>query len=444
MFLSLLYEVGLWIALLLSLPKMIFQLCVHGKYRSNLLDRFGRGLPPLARRGRPLVWIHAVSVGETRAVAALARRIKEELRNPHLVISSVTETGHAEAKRTMPFADCHLYLPYDFSPIVKRVLQRLTPDLVIITESDFWLNFLRQAKSCGAKLVVVNGKMSEKSCRRYERFPFFSNQLFSLFDLVCAQSEEYGERFVRAGATKDRIRSTGNLKFDESPVNLSADERVRWRTELGIDPSQPVVTVGSTHDPEEKQILTAFAQIWQQIPGCQLIMAPRHPGRFLEVAALLEKQGISYRSYSQRSAQVGQKQVVLIDAMGLLRCCYQLADVAVVAGSYTSKVGGHNILEPCLYGVPVVFGPHMRSQLELRKLVLQGGAGMEVEAAQLGSQILTLLRDPDKRAMLGEAGRRLMQNNSGATVRTWELIREALQASTVTSPLKMRVDSLKD
>lgn len=426
MIVIILYQIGLWLIFIASLPKLIYQLCRHGKYRSSFLARLGFGIPKISKRGRPLVWIHAVSVGEARAVAVLARRLKEELRNPYLVVSSVTETGQAEIRRMMPFADYHLFLPFDLRSIMKRLLTRITPDLVVITESDFWFNFLRLAKRHGARIVVVNGKLSEQSTCRFERFPAFGRRLFSLFDLVCAQNAAYAKCFERAGAPNERIRVTGNLKFDEAPVHLSANELGHWRAELGIDASQPVVTVGSTHDPEEKAILAAFDEVWKAFPGCQLIMAPRHPGRFAEVAALLEKLGISYRSYSQRREQLGRKQVVLIDAMGLLRCCYQLADVAVVAGSYTPKVGGHNILEPCLYGVPVIFGPHMRSQLELRQLVLQQGAGVEVDAKHLGQQLLSLLQDPTRRTQIGRAGRHLMQTNAGATVRTWELIQAEL------------------
>lgn len=428
MMVNMLYQIGLWLMLVVSLPKLIYQLCVQGKYRRNFLARLGFGIPRSTSKGRPVVWIHAVSLGETRAVTALARRLKEELRNPYLVISSVTETGHAEAKRVMPFADRHLFLPFDLKSSVKRLFSWITPELVIITESDFWFNFLRTAKAHGAKIVVVNGKMSDVSARRFAWVPAFSRRLFGLFDLVCIQNADYEERFIRAGTPPERIHCTGNLKFDETPIYLSTNELSQWRTELGIDPSRPVVTVGSTHDPEEKEILQAFDQIWRVLPGCQLIMAPRHPERFSTVAALLDSRGISYRSYSKRREQVGRKQVVLIDAMGLLRCCYQLADVAVVAGSYTPKVGGHNILEPCLYGVPVIFGPHMRSQVELRKLVLQAGAGVEVAANHLGQQLLSLLQDPLRRAEIGRLGRDLMQTNAGATSRTWKLMLQHLPA----------------
>lgn len=421
MLVFLLYQLALWILLLVSLPKLIYQRIFQGKHR-HFFSRLGFNIPRIDKRGRPLVWIHAVSVGESRAVAGLARKLKEELGNPYLIISSGTETGHAEAKRVMPFADYHLFMPYDLNSVVKRVLGRLQPDIVILTESDFWFNFLRTAKKQGARVVVVNGKLSERSTRRFASSGAFGRRLFSTMDLICVQNAEYAQRFAQAGAAQERIHITGNLKFDEAPVSLSALEQSQWRKELGIDEGHPVVTVGSTHDPEEKEILAAFEEIWRVLPDCQLIMAPRHPGRFPEVAALLEQKGVSYRSYSQRREQPGKKQVVLIDAMGLLRCCYQLADVAIVAGSYTQKVGGHNILEPCLYGIPVVFGPCMRSQLELRELVLQYGAGVEVESKNLGQQLLGLLQDPDRRESIGRSGLHLMETHAGATSRTWDFM----------------------
>lgn len=423
MILRIVYEIGLWLLLLAYLPKIAFQYWCQGKYSSNLLGRLGADIPHIQKQNRPLIWLHAVSVGETKAVATLARRIKDELGCPKLVISSVTETGYAEAKRLIPFADCHLYLPFDLNPIIKRLFKRISPDLVVVTESDFWYNFLRQAKAQGAQLVVVNGKLSEKSTERYQRPIRFGRTLFSLFDLICVQSDEYAKRFAAAGAPVKRVHITGNLKFDEVQVRLSPEELSRWRRELGIDPTQPVVTVGSTHEPEEQEILKVFEEVWRQLPGCQLIMAPRHPGRFPDVVALLERENISYRTYSMRREQAGAKRVVLIDAMGLLRCCYQLADVAIVAGSYTSKVGGHNILEPCVYGVPVLFGPHMKAQPELRRLVLEHGAGIEIEMGQLAPQLLTLLRNPARRSELGKAGKHLIQTHAGATSRTWDLIK---------------------
>lgn len=418
---TLFYNLSLLVGLCLLLPKFLFQLIFQGKYRKSVMQRLGKGIRKPEGKS-PVIWLHAVSVGETRAAIALARRMKEEFKNSYLVVSSVTETGHAEAKRALPFADNHIYLPFDLPFLVNRAVCRVKPDLVILTEGDLWFNFLRAARRQGAKLFIVSAKMSERSAERYARFKTLSKTLFSLFELICVQNEHQRSLFVKAGAPPEVLKITGNLKFDETAIYLSDEEKRRWREELGLDSAHPTIVVGSTHAPEEKAILDAFHGVWKKFPACQLVIAPRHPERFGEVVDLLKERAIPYRTYSERKEQKGVKQVVLIDAMGLLRCCYQLADLAIVAGSYTAKVGGHNVLEPCLYGIPVLFGPHMQSQRELRQLVLEAEAGLEVSLNDLERKVLELLEAPHQRSSFGDAGRALMERNSGAVKRTWDLI----------------------
>ena len=376
---------------------------------------------PLLQSSGPSIWIHAVSMGETRAVAPLAKLIYERIPGARLVVSSMTETGHEEAQRAMPFAAAHIFLPLDYAWIMRRWLDWCTPDLVIITETDFWFQFLRLAKERGAKLAVVNGKLSEKSARRYQQFPGISQEILGLFDLICVQSVDYMQRFLKAGVAAERLVVTGNLKFDYQTSFLTAEEKSEWRLRLRVELDEPVVVAGSTHDPEEKFILAAMREVWLERPTVKLILAPRHPERFNEVARWLASEGVMFDRWSERGStgSTGAK-VILMDAMGLLRSCYQIAEMAIVAGSFTEKVGGHNILEPADYGIPVLFGPYMHSQPELERLMLDSGAGNQVSKEQLGTVLKQLLADATERKSMGAKGMKLARENRGTTERTWK------------------------
>lgn len=426
MLLGIFYELALWTLAMAAIPKMLYQRFVHGKYRNSLSKRFGFGFPNITKGDRKLIWIHAVSVGETKVVASLAKLLKNSPGNPIIVVSSITETGHVEAQRSMPFADYHVYLPFDLYSIISPIIRRAKPELVILSESDFWYNFLRSSKSHGASVAVVNGKISQRSADRFRKLKLFTNALFSCVDLLCTQNLLYQERFVEVGIPAQKLIVTGNMKFDESYPKLNADEIDIWRRNLGIKASDQVLVVGSTHDPEELLILDALKEVWQHLPHLKVLIVPRHPERFLEVAMLLHKKEIPFIRFSNFNANTGEEKVILIDAMGQLRRCYQLADLAIVGGSFTDKVGGHNIIEPCWYGVPVLFGPHMHTQLELVSLVKQYNAGIQVNKDNLTSTLLSILKDPEKRAKYGKGGELLVSEMQGATAKTWQAISDLM------------------
>lgn len=424
---ALLYELVLWILLMAALPKMAYNFFVHKKYRSSLLARSGLKDQGAIKRSPYLIWIHAVSVGETKAVAQLAKVLKTECYNSQLVISSVTETGHAEAKRSLPFADQHIYLPFDFTWITKFLVRKLSPDVLILSESDLWYNVLRYAKKEGAIVALVNGKLSTRSTARFSAIPIFSRQLFQQFDLIAVQNSSYQQRFIKAGADPSKVLVTGNLKFDEEYPRLSPAEIALWREHLGIRSGQLVLTVGSTHDPEESIIVPILKKLWAEGVDLKVLLVPRHPERFKTVAQLLHQEGISFIPYTQLSNKSGEEQLVLVDAMGILRNCYQLCDLALVGGSFTDKVGGHNILEPCWYGKPVFFGPHMHSQLEFVELIKQYEAGEQIERAQLFSTLEFYIRHIDERTAMGKKGERLVANLKSATQETLNALNKLLQ-----------------
>jgi 3-deoxy-D-manno-octulosonic-acid transferase len=414
------YEIVLWIIALIAVPKTIYSFFAHKKYRHSLLPRFGIRYPVFQKQSLPSIWIHAVSVGETKAIVSIARELKRLFPENPLIISSVTETGHAEAKRSLPFADYHVYLPLDFSWVVYKIVKRASPGLVILCESDFWLNFLYYSKKRGAALALANGKMSERSMRRFHLVSFFSKQLFGLFDVLCVQNNLYRNRLIEAGAPLEKIVVTGNLKLDEDYPQLSNEEVIQWRQKLGIQPNELVFTIGSTHAPEEQFFLHILKEIWKHTPQLRVILVPRRPELFKEVALLLERERLVWISFTDISRRTGKEQVILMDAMGLLRMCYQLSDFALVGGSFTDRVGGHNILEPCWYGKPVLFGPHMHTQLELVDLMTQYEAGIQVTKEQLRSVLERWIENPKESQEIGAQGLRLVKDLKGSTKRTLE------------------------
>lgn len=426
MFISVFYEFMLWLLALVSLPKIIWGTRFKNKYRESFGKRLGIGFPLVSKGDRPLIWIHAVSVGEVKAVANLAKQLKQQPENPILVISSITETGHAEAKRCLPEAEHHFYLPFDFYCLIAPILRNVKPDKVILCETDFWYNFLRVAKRQGVEISIVNGKISERSMNRFKRFSFFTRPLFSLIDHFCLQSDLYAKRFAALGIPKNKMVVTGNLKFDSHPKCMTSEEKAAFKADLGISENDKVIVIGSSHDPEEKQLLEAMRGLWQHEARLKVIVVPRHPERFNSVDALLKTFSMPYQRYSERHSPQAiaspSPSIILLDAMGSLGKCYQIATIAIVAGSYTKLVGGHNILEPLWFGVPMVYGPHMHGQPDLVEAVSTYGAGLQIPVREIGSGLLHLLQDETQVEKLRKGAAELIAAMQGSTTRTFDAI----------------------
>jgi 3-deoxy-D-manno-octulosonic-acid transferase len=421
-FFSFVYDLTLTAFAIVTLPFVAYQMLVKKKYRRSFFRRWGFDIPKIEKGNKPLYWVHAVSMGETLAVAALVKRIKRESPDARIVISSITETGHAQAIKTIREADYHVYLPLDISWNIKRLFKRVSPDVLIVCETDLWYQFLRIAKKQGASLILVNGKVSLPSMKRYSIFFPLRKRLFQLFDKFCVQDPVYGERFHQLGIPKDKIVVTGNLKFDDESTKCPEAELKACKEKLGIDDKDVVIVAGSTHNPEEKEILKVFEGLWRRFPKLKLVLVPRHPERFDEVAKLLKYEDLAFSRFSQIEKKEGNERVILVDTMGLLKQCYQLADIAIVAGSYTEKVGGHNILEPANYQVPVIFGPWMQNQHQLQELILRSGGGLQVPIEELQDALERLLLNPKEGKEMGRKGLEAVQKMRGATARTWATV----------------------
>jgi 3-deoxy-D-manno-octulosonic-acid transferase len=416
------YELLLWLTALLSMPLLTFQMVVHGKYRHSLWKRFGGPFADIPAEGPPLIWIHAVSVGEVKAVAKLAKELKK-CNSVRLLVTTITETGQAEVSRSIPEADYCAFLPFDSYWIITPIVRRLHPCLVLICETDLWPNFLSAAHCSGASIALVNGKMSARSAERFRALRPLVRPLFELIDLYCLQSEHYRKPFADLGIPEDKIAVTGNLKFDAPPPELTPSDKERLCRHFDISPGDKVCVIGSTHAPEEEQLLEALKPLWQRIPTLKIIIVPRHPERFNSVEALMTSQPVPAKRFSAGTS-APETRLWLLDTMGMLTACYQIADVAVVAGSFTSKVGGHNILEPLWYGIPTLFGPHMESQPDLVALVNQYRAGLQLPLDQLADSIDAILGDADRAIELRVNSLKLTKEARGSTQKTISLLQK--------------------
>lgn len=379
---------------ILMVPKLLLDR-LKGKRHPDFLQRLGFYLP---KPNKPVIWIHAVSVGEIKAGSTLFKALKTK--DNYLFITATTATGLAEAKRSMPNADAFAYLPIDFTWVVRRFVKILNPIRFILVESDFWPNLLKALKRNGTTISLVSGKMSERSAKRFKLFSYFSKRLFSLFDHLCVQNEEHYQRFMPF-ADLSRLSITGNLKLDIQPQPITQK----------LDLADPVITISCTHAPEEEMILDALSDgPWT------LILAPRHPERFKEVANLLERKKLAYSRWSE--SKTGK--ILLVDAMGQLPICYAHSRLAILGGSFIDGIGGHNVLEPCLYGTPVFFGPYTQTQREFVKRVLEARAGRQMPIHSLRSEVDNFFSGLEEPLRLGT--QLAIESGRGAIQRTLEAI----------------------
>ncbi len=373
--------------------------------------------------GRPVIWLHAVSVGEIIASRPLLKALRKRYPGHAIVVTNTTETGKTTSAG-FPEIDLCLYFPFDFLLSVRSLLRSVRPQIIIVMETEIWPNFSRQASLHNVPLILANGRISDRSFNRYLTFGWFFRPALRCFSAICMQSETGRQRIAAIGAVPETIRITGNLKNDIPSHQVHEEERRRLRRRYSIPEEGCVLTAGSTRDGEEQHVISAYRKLAEEIGNLFLVLVPRHPKRTGEIAVLLENAGLRYhkRTELQENSLLLHGEVLLVDTVGEMMNLYALSDIAFVGGSLV-PLGGHNLLEPASVGVPSVFGPYMSNFSEIEALVLQYGAGIQIHTPEeLTATCRALITSEELRRVLGQNGLKLLRDNGGATERHMQVI----------------------
>ena len=402
-------------------------------YWEGLGERFGLGSPTASGRAGSggTIWLHAVSLGEMSAAAPLVRALRTKYPQNPLVLTTATPTGRARARSLFGDSVDVRFLPYDTPGAVARFLDRVRPRLALIMETELWPNLFGECERRGVPLVLASARLSVSSVSSYRRFGGLFRDIFSANSLVAAQTAEDAARFVEIGAQSARTAVVGNIKFDVELGEGVVERGRALRAEFGSD--RQTWIAGSTHAGEEEQVLAAHAALEGNSPALEarplLLLVPRHPQRFDDVAAMLSKKGVRFARRSGGGVADDETQVVLVDTVGELAALYAAADVAFVGGSLV-PIGGHNLLEPAALGIPVLTGPYYANGRDIARLLISRGAALEVaDAHELAAAVGRLLPDAPERRRMGEVGRHLVDTNRGSVARLIELIEPLLKGS---------------
>lgn len=422
-----LYSALLVMALVVGSPFWLLQMAVSGRYRAGLSGRLGRVPAGLreAVRGREVVWLHAVSVGEVMAAVEVVQGLVEARPELLVAVSTTTKTGQELAKQRMRGMPV-FYLPLDFSYVVRRYLRVLRPRVLVLMESELWPNLLRECGRSGVPVAVVNARVSDRSFPRYLLLRRLWRPLLQRVSVFLAQGEETAERLGAIGVDPERVSVVGNLKYD---VRASAGNAMVERLRERMPEGARVLVCGSTLDGEEAMLLAAWAGIAAQEPGAVMVLAPRHPERFGRVAAMVREAGFAvWRASELGTERFGGGDVVVLDTIGDLAAVYSIGSAAFVGGSLVTA-GGHNPLEPARFGVPVVIGSDFTNFREVVEKMQAVDGICVVTREQMPAALLRLLSDPVEAQALGSRGQRVFAKEAGATARTVETLMSLLESA---------------
>src|SRR5688572_15239724 len=426
-------------------PYLLYQALRYRKYITSLPQRLGYLPLSFNLDGDESIWVHAVSVGEVLTARALLPELRERYPRLRIFLSTTTMTGQQIARNNLQYVDEVFYFPFDLGFIVKRTLRLVRPRLFIMMETEIWPNLLRACHRAGVKTVLVNGRISSRSYPRYRLGRPFFRRVLRHVDRFCMQSEESARRIVDIGAPRERVTVTGSLKFDslELPGPTAADRgRNRVLRYFRISPDRPVVIAASTLKGEEEPVLEAFQRVRATMSTALLIIAPRKPERFDEAERLARRAGWNVaRRTELRVDSEPRHDVVVLDTIGELAQLYQVATAVFVGGSLVDA-GGHNILEPAVFGKPIVFGPHMQNFAEIAQAFVDNGASIQLRSPrELETVLLELLSDPVRRASLGAAARALVEANRGARARSLSAIAQVFPSDAMGTVVPFRTIS---
>ena len=418
-------------ALMLLSPLILYRMIRYGRYRRGVLQKLwglSNAEAKAITRGRRCVWVHAVSVGEVNLLPRLINQLESETTLP-IVVSTSTDTGYDLA--VQHFGRQRVFFcPLDFTWAVRRTLRGLNPVQLVLAELELWPNLIRLASMQGCPAVVINGRLSERSCNGYQKFRRLTQPIFRRLSRVACQDETSRRNFVACGTEPERLEVTGSLKFDDAPTDRDVPEVNQRKVWAGVDPTHQVWVVGSTQEGEEQMAITAFLELRCRHPHLRLALVPRHQERFDRVAELVIKAGLELRRRSKtRLSDAGTWQpneVILIDTIGELRHWWGVADIATVGGSFGDR-GGQNMLEPAGYGCAVSFGPNTRNFKEIANRLIESDAAMRLQnGEELIGFVDRCIAEPSFAAALGSTAQQLVRRHCGAVTRTLEILQQEL------------------
>ena len=425
-----LYDIVLTIATPFVVPYFVYNMAVKGKYKKSFLRMFGRGIDGIQfdEKDKLNIWLHSVSVGEVVAAKPLFELLEKEIPNAKFLSSTITETGNEMAHKIIKQASTIIYFPFDYSFVVNKFLNKFNPQIFVMMETELWPNFLTLAKQRGVRLFLINGKLSDKSYKRYKQFGFFFKNVLNRIDAFCMQTQTDADKMADLCGDSSKIFVTGNCKFDFSFKEFSNDEKSKLRRDFRLADNDRVIVVGSTHNGEEEIILDMFKAVKSKFPNIVMILAPRHPERYETVRKIITEFGLRFVNRTQLETIKGEGEfdIILLDTIGELANVYSLSEISIVGGSFV-PIGGHNILEPAFYSVPVIYGPYMNRQPEMLELMSRYGGGIQVDSNQLRDVVLNLLSDESKRKETGKKARKAVEVNKGSAKRCVDIILDVVK-----------------
>jgi 3-deoxy-D-manno-octulosonic-acid transferase len=418
------------VLLVLSSPIIFCILAAKRRCRRGLPERLGlerAGVLHVPSGPEPMIWIHAVSLGEVVAAVPLARELRQRYPGYRLIVSTVTETGREAVEQRLAGVAEHRYAPLDFPWAVSRFIRRWKPTLYLFVETELWPNVLRTLQRNGIPSILVNGRLSTRSYERQHLGPVrhFYRTMLRTVSMCLMQSDRDVHRIVELGADPARVRRTGNIKFDQPLPQPAAHEGVLSRPLLGLAEDQPMILAGSTHPEEEEQLLACYRRLVQKFPSLLLILAPRHIERAVQVEAMVHGSGIPVARRSTigaGSAPARGPRVIILDSRGELALLYREATVAFVGGTLV-PIGGHNLLEPAVWGKPILFGPYTDHCAEVARLLIEANGGCRVrDVEELTGELGRLLDNSSRIREMGAAARQVVLENQGALQRSLDII----------------------
>ncbi|GAB6137353.1 glycosyltransferase N-terminal domain-containing protein [Halanaerobaculum tunisiense] len=439
-----LYDLLLVISCILYLPVMLYKVII----KDQSLRQFKQRLGLLSSRikdkltTKQVIWVHAASVGETGAAEPVVTELRQEFPEYKILFSTMTATGQEMAHKLIDEADEIIYFPFDLPWVMKKVLQEINPELVVLMETELWPNFLRQAKRLGSKVMIASGRISDKSIDRYQLLGSFGEEVIGQIDSYSMQSELDKERIITLGADKGLVYNNGNTKFDQEYSNTSHKAKEEIYQEYKLDPEAPIIVAGSTHEDEEEQLIACYQELKEQFPDLVLLLAPRYVGRKEEIEATYQEAGIETVRRSQLETRDPQQEsVIIVDTIGELASLYGIADLVFIGGSLIDR-GGHNILEPASQGKPVFFGPYMYNFKDSTELLLEHKVGIQVKnVRELTDKMTKYLSKPDLLAAKNKQALKLIEQNQGAAQANAKLAKELIATRKI---LLMRLSAIGD